>query len=153
MRYSATPFNSNDATPAWQPCTTAQPFTINNLAAGSYYVQVRECCNQCTTSVNLVVLTCSNREDNATLDGPPVDFNAYPNPVKEILNIEFSSTDEATVKLKLVDVLGQTVIEHLHPATIGNNQYQMNLATIAKGVYILVMQKGDATLQKKIVLQ
>jgi hypothetical protein len=38
-------------------------------------------------------------------------------------------------------------------AVIGDNQYQFNSEGIAKGTYILIMQKGDITLKKKLLIQ
>jgi hypothetical protein len=80
-------------------------------------------------------------------------FDVFPNPTDGILNICFSSDNNNAFNLSLIDVTGRIVINENHNAAIGNNQYQLNLASIAKGVYILMMQKGDAIIQKKIVVQ
>lgn len=80
-------------------------------------------------------------------------FNVYPNPASVLLNVVFSSDNEENYNLHLIDVMGRLIVNESHVSTIGDNQNQLNLDGIAKGVYVLIIQKGESTMQKRIVVE
>jgi hypothetical protein len=45
------------------------------------------------------------------------------------------------------------VVNETHTSVIGDNQFQLNVSDLAKGVYMIILQSNDGTLQKKIVVQ
>jgi hypothetical protein len=79
-------------------------------------------------------------------------FNVYPFPTSIKIPIAFSADNEKGYTIRLMDITERVVIHENQTCIVGDNQYQMNLANIAKSVYVLVMQKGDAILQKKMVV-
>ena len=90
----------------------------------------------------------AGESDNSTLD-----LNVYPNPTQGSTIVEFSSTDEGNYNLKMVDVLGRTLLNEDHTAVVGVNQVQLNLGVYAKGLYFLIFDKGDQKLETKIIVQ
>ena len=76
----------------------------------------------------------------------PQILNIYPNPAKDVVNIEYENIKEVSI----IDFTGRT----LQQRTFNNsNNVQMNIATLSKGVYVLkvVDTKGNMQTQKLIV--
>jgi len=80
-------------------------------------------------------------------------FNIYPNPADAMVTIAFTSMEEGTYSIKLIDMLGRTIKSDVDNAIIGDNAYIMNLDGIAKGVYMIVLQKGDELLKSKLLVE
>ena len=59
-------------------------------------------------------------------------FYAYPNPVKENINLVFTQPIEKA-NLQLFDMLGRKVLERSF--TTQNNQAQINLSPLKRGIY------------------
>jgi hypothetical protein len=93
------------------------------------------------------------REDGGLSAASATTFNIYPNPATDQIVITFNSEKEEGYNLRLVDMIGRTVINEDHTAVAGDNQYQMNLSELARGVYVVVLQNSNGSLQKKIVVQ
>jgi hypothetical protein len=53
----------------------------------------------------------------------------------------------------LIDITGRIIQNVNYTSVIGENQYQMNLSAIAKGIYMVILQNKEAVLQSKMVLQ
>ena len=70
----------------------------------------------------------------------------YPNPASEILNIVVS--ENATIEL--VDLSGKQVI--MQTNIIANQKHELNVSTIANGVYMIKVYSNTATTTQKIVI-
>lgn len=68
----------------------------------------------------------------------------YPNPVKEVLQIESNNTSEKTIEL--FNVLGKSVYKG---KTINNS---VNLSNVNKGVYVVKITEEEKTVTRKIVI-
>jgi len=92
-------------------------------------------------------------------DGIPVigtnanGFIVYPNPANYLINIAFSSSDDQYYVVRLVDMLGRTVKEDADKAINGTNTHIMDVSGIAKGAYMVIVQKGDATYKAKLIVE
>jgi hypothetical protein len=82
------------------------------------------------------------------------DFNVYPNPTNDVLNIKFEQLTENTenidvVNLELKDVMGNVV----YKGTIKNRQLlQLPLSNLSNGVYVLIATNGKTKIyQTKVV--
>jgi len=80
-------------------------------------------------------------------------FNVYPNPANDHAIIAFTAGSEDNFSIRLIDVTGRIIQSENYTSVIGENQYQMNLSQVAKGVYTVILQNKDAVLQSKIVVQ
>lgn len=72
------------------------------------------------------------------------DFNIYPNPTKNVLNIESNTNIET---LELFDLLGRKVIK-ISPSA---EKVQLNLENLNSGIFVLVISSEGKQLVKKIV--
>ena len=74
-----------------------------------------------------------------------LDFKVYPNPVSTVLSIQYSGIDTITT-LTIFDVLGKSVVQQelLSPG-------QVNLSSLAPGVYIASLQSGSTIQTFKLI--
>jgi hypothetical protein len=72
------------------------------------------------------------------------DINVYPNPANSFINIHFYSPESAKYALQLFDVVGQAVI-HTEVNTVeGENDSELDLSLLAKGIYFLSLSNENA---------
>lgn len=69
------------------------------------------------------------------------EFSTYPNPVKDVLNI---NTKEPLQKISIIDLLGRTVLTP-------NVTKELNVSSLTKGVYILALESENGISTKKII--
>ena len=80
-------------------------------------------------------------------------FNVYPNPANDHATVAFTTGSEDNYNIRLIDVTGRIIQATNYTSVIGENQYQLNLSSVAKGVYTIILQNGTTLLQSKIVVQ
>lgn len=78
------------------------------------------------------------------------EFSIYPNPAKDILNIQFFFNENTDVHIKLIGLMGQKVFER-KISNISNQSHQIDISSFAKGVYFIVIQTNDSQLKRKII--
>ena len=74
------------------------------------------------------------------------NFVTYPNPVKDVLNLSYSST---ITNVKVTNLLGQQVINK----NMNDTNVQVNMADLAVGTYIVNVTSGDLIHTIKVVKQ
>jgi len=68
------------------------------------------------------------------------NFRLYPNPVKNTLNLEFSSLQMGEISVKILNILGQEKEVFLAEKTEQNFQKTISLTQLSKGIYYLQVQ-------------
>jgi len=74
-----------------------------------------------------------------------IDFDIYPNPVKDVLFLEYSDYNNS--KYRITDINGRILVE----SEITNTRTAINTKDFAKGVYIITIYKDDSVLSRKFV--
>jgi acyl dehydratase len=77
----------------------------------------------------------------------------YPNPAIDHATLNFTSVSAAHYKLNLTNVLGQSVMTTEVAAVEGINIIDLDLSTVAKGVYMLNIMSGDDTESMRLVVE
>ena len=72
------------------------------------------------------------------------NFTAYPNPVKDILNLSFA---KIITKVQVNNILGQEVLSK----TINSNETQLDLSSLSKGTYLVKVTSDDLVKTLKII--
>ena len=90
-------------------------------------------------NINVDVYLNANTFDNS-------NFVAYPNPVKDILNLSYSS--EIT-SVKVINLLGQEVISR----KVNNTSSQIDMSNLTAGAYIVNVTIGDVVKTIKVIKQ
>ncbi|MCF8370048.1 MAG: T9SS type A sorting domain-containing protein [Bacteroidales bacterium] len=73
-------------------------------------------------------------------------FNLYPNPSSEILNIQLQNPTDYSVKI--IDLSGRTVIH-----TSLDQSTKIDVSGLEAGTYLVIVSKAGFTMSRKIVLQ
>jgi len=77
----------------------------------------------------------------------------YPNPSLNIFNITFTSEDVQDLKVRIVNVIGEELVNETLEQFIGEYTKQINLINNAKGIYFLEIETEDGVINKKLILQ
>ncbi len=78
----------------------------------------------------------------------------YPNPAKDVLNIEFDNPSEADVLFSIMDISGKMVHQDQIYSREGIQIESIDISALNHGYYILVMESdGDKTYEKFIVAE
>ena len=81
------------------------------------------------------------------------NMSVYPNPADESVTIAFNSKDTGNYKLSMIDVFGKTIMEENNKAVVENNSLLINISGIAKGVYMVIIQKGNDVFKTKVMVK
>ena len=77
----------------------------------------------------------------------------YPNPSRDIFNITFTSEDVQDLKVRILNVIGEELINENLEQFIGEYTKQIDLTNNAKGIYFLEIETNDGIINKKLILQ
>jgi hypothetical protein len=129
----------------------------NLLHNTAYDWQIQTNCNASGTinsgfSATQTFTTLARLADGET-GNPEYAFNVYPNPTNDRVTVAFTTGNEDVYSIRMMDVTGRIVLSQNYTSVVGENQYQLNLSTVAKGVYTVILQNGTTLLQSKIVVQ
>ncbi|CAG5077448.1 T9SS type A sorting domain-containing protein [Parvicella tangerina] len=81
-----------------------------------------------------------------------IDFDIYPNPANDNLNVQLSTPSDETITMRMVDVLGKVVSTQ----TLGSGSVYSSITTsnLVNGVYFVTFEAGTKTLlTKKVVVR
>ena len=77
--------------------------------------------------------------------------SAFPNPVTNILNVQYSLIKDADVSIEVYDILGSKIIEE--QSSTKSNQLQnttIDVSTLDSGLYFVKINAGESAITKKI---
>ena len=112
--------------------------------------------NGCGTSANRIlngisisVAHCTRIGDQGAITG----LNLYPNPASDRATIVFNGTEGADFNLKMVDVIGRTIMTERGTATNGLNQREVNVSQMASGIYFIIIETNEAVEQIRMIVE
>ena len=88
-------------------------------------------------------------EENSTI----LDLSIFPNPSRDIFNVSFTSEDAQDLKVRILNVIGEELINENLEQFIGEYTKQIDLTNNAKGIYFLEIETNDGIINKKLILQ
>ena len=122
---------------------------ITPLVDGDYWVIVTDA-NGCLSDTSFFVVNWIHTSVE--------DFNIdrlviFPNPSRDIFNIEFTSLLRQDLEIRIINSIGEIVyIENLKNY-IGQYKRQVNLKEYSKALYFLEITTNDGIINKKLILQ
>jgi hypothetical protein len=132
--------------------TTLNTVSFNNLSQNTkYYFKIRtRCLNGTTVNQNSAFTAVDSFQTPFIKSTPSLIFNdinagwtVYPNPTQDVLNVQFTSPEDADVVIRISDLTGRTVKTISTYSIMGNNLIDLSVADMVNGVYTLqVIQKG-----------
>jgi TctA family transporter len=73
-------------------------------------------------------------------------------PANDNLNITFSASENNTYNYTISNMVGATVYTNSVDAVAGENKLAVDVSNLTNGVYFLNINRGDASLTKKIII-
>jgi len=118
-------------------------FTDNNVAPGVSYYRLRQ--------VDLDAKYVYTKTVPIRNEGRGKAFFAWPNPVKDVLNVTLNQTKAENLMLRVVDYNGRTLRSNQINTVRGMNQVSLNFSGLPPGMYIIQINGGETTLTQKII--
>lgn len=66
----------------------------------------------------------------------------FPNPAKDFVTFRATTNEKQAFNVTVTDVTGRVVIRRNYPVDSGNNEEQINISSLAKGVYFFTFDNG-----------
>lgn len=134
----------------WQYLSAGNYFSIALKTDGTYWAWGSNLSGNFGNGTNInnnipIQINCSALGTNET-HFISNSFSIYPNPLKEIINIQ-NSSNQIIDKIIITDVLGKTVMEQK------GNSTQVNVEHLQQGIYLLQIFSEGKNHQKKLVKQ
>jgi len=79
-------------------------------------------------------------------------LNLYPNPSNGNIYIEYETMEATEMKVYVVDLVGQTMIQQELFFNKGKTAHSLDLSTLPNGIYIVRYTNGDQSYSRKITL-
>ncbi len=119
---------------------------VTDLAAGPYSCTVTDA-NGCETIFNDEVANTINSIDLNNI----VNFNMYPNPASDDIQIEINLEKAMDVEVQIMQASGQVVLEN-NAYNISEYKKELDLETLAPGVYMVKFTIGQGVMMKRLVI-
>jgi hypothetical protein len=84
---------------------------------------------------------------------PAGDINVYPNPVNDLLNIQWNNSNSGTYTLSIYNINGQLITTEKNSLMGGLNTQSISTSAWLPGIYFVQVQSGDAARVFRIVKQ
>ncbi|MEC9209815.1 MAG: T9SS type A sorting domain-containing protein, partial [Bacteroidota bacterium] len=81
------------------------------------------------------------------------NLDVYPNPSRDVFNISFTSETVQDLRVRVLNVVGEELIEDNLQEFVGEYVKSINLNKYTKGIYFLEIETNDGVINKKLVLQ
>ncbi|MBT5089767.1 MAG: T9SS type A sorting domain-containing protein, partial [Flavobacteriales bacterium] len=81
------------------------------------------------------------------------NLSIYPNPSRDIFNVSFTSDSKQDLRVRILNVIGEELINDNLEQFIGEYTKAIDLTKNAKGIYLLEIETNDGIINKKLVLQ
>ena len=130
--------------------TTTQSPVHTYTTNGTYTVTLHSFNGVCNDSITQII--------SITTVGI-TDFSAqtlmslYPNPTNGSFTLELNLVQNDKAEAKVMNAMGQIVVDENHNFASGKNVLPVDISTIAKGVYFVQLKTSSTIITKRIVLE
>lgn len=77
----------------------------------------------------------------------------YPNPATTVATIVVTNPDAATIGVRINDMLGRMVSYSEQRINAGENNINVNVASLPEGVYFYTVTKGSSAITRKLIIE
>jgi hypothetical protein len=123
--------------------------TVVYLGNGVYNI-VLTATNACGTSTDTIAVNVNI----GLIDNPLASsLNVYPNPAQYSVNVSFHEVGSADVQIILRDAQGRNVINMNDRMQSGNYSNDIDVSSLARGIYMLEIKSGSLTAHRRISIK
>ena len=141
--------------------TSTETIIRNVTTAATYYIRVYGYNSYFSTTscynlrVNVGSINFRNANEITEEIATPIvnDFNLYPNPAQNEVNVAFNSPQSETVTVRIFDMVGKVVRTTEVGVNTGDNKFSFDLADLTKGIYFIELNSSSERLVKKLILE
>jgi hypothetical protein len=129
---------SGATTYTWSNNTQGNNITISPLSTTIYSVNATGS-SSCTATKNITVTVskCVGEIENQQQEAL---FNAYPNPVNDILELNFKNLNQNAIEIKIVDLTGSSVYHASLNSNKLNETQSISTKSWQDGIYFIIVQ-------------
>ena len=80
-------------------------------------------------------------------------LKSYPNPTSEFTTVQFNAKESTNYRLRLTDMLGRTALNFDGIAVNGQNEIQVPVNNLSKGIYLMEVEMNKKKQITKLVVQ
>ena len=103
-------------------------------------------------SVNAIVLKAAPTGINE-IKPSKIEFNVYPNPAKEKLNVDFVLKENGPVTIEIFNANGQSLTSQLYQhSNSGKNHFETNISDLNSGIYYITVRTDSFVNTKKFII-
>lgn len=133
--------------------------SVNNDRIYMDDINISGCANGNRTTEELIALTDNANIGDVTIESiiteatPMVsDVKLYPNPTRDLLNVDYYAKDATDVRMTVVDSYGKIVRAQASVnVSEGAQKSLVDVSELGAGVYFIIIQSGDEMLTKRFV--
>lgn len=74
----------------------------------------------------------------------------YPNPASNTLHIKLNNKENESIVIEIKDMMGKIVSSKMYPASVGENETEINVSALAQGTYILSITDSHQLQSKQL---
>ncbi|MBP8192107.1 MAG: peptidoglycan DD-metalloendopeptidase family protein [Chitinophagales bacterium] len=119
-------------------------------STGNYYVTGHDV-NGCTATSNTFLANCNITSISTKTN--TAQFDIYPNPTHNIINIKASGIEKGTYKFRLSNIIGQVLSEETINITSGQIERVISMKNLANDIYFISIEFENSMIVRKILKQ
>lgn len=101
----------------------------------------------------IVNFVLSDVENDILVPDDLILYQNYPNPFNPQTTISFNLPEESFVKLKVINILGETISTLINERlNTGNHSVMFDGANLSSGIYLVLLESKNLTLSRKMIL-
>ena len=104
-------------------------------------------------SAQLMVNPTIFEDDTAPIVIEPSRINIYPNPTNNLVNVSMSLEENAKLIVSITTLSGRQVSIKELSGYKGDNNFNLNIGDLPKGLYIIMIQAGAQKFSKKLIIE
>ncbi|MBK9524915.1 MAG: fibronectin type III domain-containing protein [Bacteroidetes bacterium] len=142
--------------------TSSEQIIRNTTTASTYYVRVygynsaysTTACYTLRISVGSTAFrTVEDIVSEPVAETAINDFNLFPNPAKDEVNVTFNSMQNESLQIRVFDMVGKTIREERVDVISGYNKFNLDLTLLNKGIYFVELTNSSERVVKKLILE
>ena len=130
----------------WSNGATIQDLT--GLCPGTYTVTVTDA-KGCQTTTSVTIDAFVGIEEASILS----DVKVYPNPTVGLTFVEFNTTEAMDVTVVVTDMTGAYLAVKEFKSVYGQIKHEVDMSSLAKGVYLVNIQSAEGMITERIAVQ